>query len=234
MGAEWADSERLTLKDLDWKDVMTTPLLVQQAEYTELSCSLRSDVNILKELGVVDFSLLIGFYVIDVDTSRLLPPPPSALTPGGQAADVALLRVSADAAALVATYQSKQKQWSVLQQQVNTGSTGVADSSTAANDTTTSTTTATTNHDGDNGHGVRWVNASAVVRRRQEERVVTLVVSCAIVDVLSCAEANSNPSKFLESRVNHAFFDTASVVRPAEYSQRFLRFAEAEVFACIE
>ena len=89
-------------------------------------------------------------------------------------------------------------------------------------------------------HGVRWLRARAVVRRASEERVVTLMVSVAIVDVLSCCDLSSGASvgsgiKYLEALKNRALFDgAASVMQPDAYAARFLSFTQTTVFDCIE
>ena len=102
----------------------------------------------------------------------LLPPPPSALEPGAQTADVPT-RTSADAAAFKANLDALRRE-----------RLAAADEETVAG---------AGRHAADDGVG--WVRASAVVRRQAEERLYNLEGSVAIVDVLS---SGASAAKVLE------------------------------------
>eukprot|EP01048_Picozoa_sp_COSAG05_P013725 COSAG05_NODE_1488_length_4726_cov_9.016641_1_plen_255_part_00 len=192
----WAATERLTLKDLDWREAMATPLLLSRAEYGRVMGSLRSDVSMLEGLNVVDFSLLLGLYVVEIDHSRLLPVPPSELPDahakgGGDARQhpsATGVRVSADAAALTATYRAHRARQADGQVAATDARNDASDDASRDDDVGGRAgepgEAAAAQSESANSH-LRWVRASAVVRRHNEERVVQLRVSCAIVDVLS-------------------------------------------------
>ena len=161
-----------TLKDLDWRELFATPLVMDAVAHARLLGTLDKDVAMLESMGVVDYSLLLGVHIVSVEQSRLLPPPPSALEPGAQTADVPT-RTSADAAAFKANLDALRRE-----------RLAAADEETVAG---------AGRHAADDGVG--WVRARAVVRRQAEERQYDLEVSVAIVDVLS---SGASAAKVLE------------------------------------
>ena len=196
-----------TLKDLDWRELFATPLVMDAVAHARLLGTLDKDVAMLESMGVVDYSLLLGVHIVSAEHSRLLPPPPSALEPGAQTADVPT-RTSADAAAFKANLDALRRERLAAADEETVAGAGRRAADASAD-------------------GVGWVRARAVVRRQAEERLYNLEVSVAIVDVLS---SGASAAKVLESRYNRALHaSAASVVPPAEYASRFAAFVREHV-----
>ena len=179
---------------------MATPVLLTRTARSALLRTIASDVELLQYLGVVDYSLLVGLYVTDIDQSKLLPPPPLAMHSDNDTAHTPL-RTSAEAAALKGIVDQRR-----LEQRDLAMAPGI--------DATEEAFTAVTHqNDPANSTGssaaklrptVRWLRGQAVLRLLGEERVVQLRISCAIVDVLS---DGGNPTKYLEALKNSALYN---------------------------
>jgi hypothetical protein len=247
---------RVTLKDLDWRERFVTPVMLKPRSHQRLMAMLRADIKMLAELGVVDFSLLLGVHVTSMEQSRLLPPPPSSLEAGQQTADVET-RASAEAAAFKANFDVMRLQtgWTdagmmqaapeppplsaapAVVSSVEPETEAGAGDGTAASATPADGGQQQEDDDADDDEqegdscssGCKWVRGSAVVRSQAEERLCQLEISVSVVDVLS---SGSQALKAIEAFKNKAMYESAASVVPApEYSSRFLEFCEQHVFA---